>query len=75
MGQDPLILQRYSLLKKSIFDLITFKKGKFHKVKIINIFWRIVKDRAEALFNPKAMKSLSSDQTPHSLKQTTVFNP
>ncbi len=60
-------------MKKSIFDLITFKKGKFQKVKITNIFWRIFKDRAEGLFIPNAMKSLSSDQVPHSIKQTTVF--
>jgi hypothetical protein len=61
-------------LKKSIFDLrITFKKGKFPKVKIIHIFWRIFKDRAEEPFNPKAMKSLSRDQVPYSIKQTTIF--
>jgi hypothetical protein len=53
--------------------LIAFKKGKIQKVKILNIFWRILKDRAEAPFNPKAMKSLRPDQMAYSMKQTTVF--
>jgi hypothetical protein len=70
---NPLILQRYSFLKKFIFDLITFKKGKFQKVKILDIFWHIFKDRAEAPFKPKSMKSLRPDQVPNSIKPTTVF--